>query len=97
MINNINITDHYTQVTFELLEQDFKYTGLCNIKENYIMLTSVTIYKEDQHVGNMTIRKDQGISIAIPNSKDLDKITQFTEILYQIQSNLEETFIKNEL
>ena len=40
----INILDQYTQVSFETSDDKYKYTGVCNIKDNTINYINVTVY-----------------------------------------------------
>lgn len=89
----INILDQYTQVSFETSDDKYKYTGVCNIKDNTINYINVTVYLDKDRLGDMNIRNDSGISISLLDSADLKNLFSFTNILNEIKTELEETLL----
>ena len=91
----ITILDNYTQVSFETVNDTHKFTGVCNIKENKIILIDVTVYEisKDYHLGTMSTGEGQGTTINIINGTDLTYLTQFAETLGNIKKELEEQLL----
>ena len=92
----INILDKSTQVNFEKIDDIYKYSGACNIKDNNIIQVNVTVYtiEYNYRIGDMSIRDDSGISISLIDSSSLGNLPTFATILNQIKSELEDLLIE---
>jgi hypothetical protein len=89
------ILDRYTQISFETTNETHKFTGICNIKDNKIILVDVTIYdlSTEYRLGTMSLGESQGASINIINITDMTYLSQFVEVLKTIKIDLEKQLL----
>lgn len=93
----INIIDQYTQVSFEKINDDYKYSGTCDIKNNSITRVNVTVYNKEYNyrLCDMTSSKNSGVSISLVDNANLDKLASFVTMLKDIRLELEDYLLNN--
>ena len=93
----INILDKYTQISFDVPDDEFKYSGTCNVKDNKVNSVNISISTIDTNyrIGTMTTSSGYGASVSIDNVTDLVSMQKFITILQEAKQDLEKELSKN--